>query len=168
MGLSARRSGSILRAWVSIPGRNLRAAGFARAVGWGRIRVLGRRWVVVVQRVVEVIAVGDVVGRRVLGVAPGGAGGFEQGAGVRIAFEVWCNGSESNVLASQLPSQLHFVKLRLIPFFNIADTLALSPCSGAVVQNVKRETFEIGASLGSWPRCSDQTAPASRDHHHSS
>src|SRR5258706_14855842 len=77
MGLSARRSGSILRAWGLIPRRSLRAAGFARTVGWGRIQVLGRRWAVVVQRVVRVTAVGDVVERRVLEVGPGGAGGFE-------------------------------------------------------------------------------------------
>ena len=44
------------------PKANLRAAGFARVVGWVRTRVLGRRWVVVVQRAVGVIGVGDVVG----------------------------------------------------------------------------------------------------------
>ena len=159
MDLSARRSGSTLRAWVSIPGRNLRAAGFARAVGWGRIRVLGRRWAVVVQRVVEVIVVGDVVGRRVPGVAPGGAGGFEQGAGVRIAFEVSCNGLKSNVLSSQPPSQLHFAKLSLIPFFNIADTLALSPCSRAVVQDVE---LEVGRGAQTKPPCA---GPVSTGHH---
>ena len=36
----------------------------------------------VVQRVVQVAAAGDVVGRRVLEAGPGGAGGFEQGAPV--------------------------------------------------------------------------------------
>ena len=42
----------------------------------------------VVQRVVQVTAVGDVVGRRVLGVGPGGAGGFEQGTPVGFASVV--------------------------------------------------------------------------------
>jgi hypothetical protein len=50
----------------SIQRRNQRAAGFAGTVSWGKTRVLRRRCGVVVQRTVEVITMGDVVGIAVL------------------------------------------------------------------------------------------------------
>ena len=80
-GSTSRVSGLIRR-------RNLRAAGFARVVAWERTQVVGRRLVVVVQRVVEVIGVGGVVGRRALVVGRGGTGGFEQRNWHRISFKV--------------------------------------------------------------------------------
>jgi hypothetical protein len=55
-----------LRLSGSIQRRNLRAAGFARAVGWGRVRVLRRSLVGVVQRIGEVLPIEGVVERSVL------------------------------------------------------------------------------------------------------
>jgi hypothetical protein len=64
--IGTRRGGSILRVLGSIQRRNLRAAGFARAVGWGRIRALGRRVAEVLQRIVEVMTIEGVEERSVL------------------------------------------------------------------------------------------------------
>ena len=62
------------RVATSVKRRDPEGAGFAKVVVWERSQILGRRLAVVVERVMEVIGVGDVA-RRVLRVERGGTGG---------------------------------------------------------------------------------------------
>jgi hypothetical protein len=65
--IGRRQGGFILHMSGSIQRRNLGAAGFARVVGWERIRVLGGRLIGEVQRIVEAMTTGAVAGRSDLG-----------------------------------------------------------------------------------------------------